>query len=208
MLTRAWRCFSPAAECEFNHQSICRSWWQHRLLVLWPFSDSLTLLHIFAFSLKKDFTLSCILCLWPSKMIVTDLVHPLFTCTKKRGFWPQTSFVYVRCLDFSIVYCQYNHSICLSRETLQFPPPQVDAHNVVPCWVASGKLEYSARTIRGKITNLLPEFLTDFPLVVKHPCTATRTAKVSAPLIPKCSLRFLWTPATHDIVPCYCEEDN
>uniref|UniRef100_A0A667YP38 Deoxyribodipyrimidine photo-lyase n=1 Tax=Myripristis murdjan TaxID=586833 RepID=A0A667YP38_9TELE len=54
---------------------------------------------------------------------------------------------------------------------------QVDAHNVVPCWVASGKLEYSARTIRGKITNLLPEFLTDFPPVVKHPCTATRTAK-------------------------------
>lgn len=54
---------------------------------------------------------------------------------------------------------------------------QVDAHNVVPCWVASPKLEYSARTIRGKITNLLPEFLTGFPLVEKHSYTATRTAK-------------------------------
>uniref|UniRef100_A0A3P9J2S1 Deoxyribodipyrimidine photo-lyase n=1 Tax=Oryzias latipes TaxID=8090 RepID=A0A3P9J2S1_ORYLA len=54
---------------------------------------------------------------------------------------------------------------------------QVDAHNIVPCWVASPKLEYSARTIRGKITNLLSEFLTDFPLVDKHPFSATKTAK-------------------------------
>ncbi|KAG7525047.1 deoxyribodipyrimidine photo-lyase-like [Solea senegalensis] len=57
------------------------------------------------------------------------------------------------------------------------PLIQVDSHNIVPCWVASPKLEYAARTIRGKITNLLPEFLTEFPLVEKHPHTATRTAK-------------------------------
>lgn len=57
------------------------------------------------------------------------------------------------------------------------PLIQVDAHNIVPCWVASPKLEYSARTIRGKITKLLPEFLTGFPPVEKHPYTATRTAK-------------------------------
>ncbi|XP_037644569.1 CPD photolyase isoform X1 [Sebastes umbrosus] len=57
------------------------------------------------------------------------------------------------------------------------PLIQVDAHNVVPCWVASPKQEYSARTIRGKITKLLPDFLTDFPPVEKHPHTATRTAK-------------------------------
>lgn len=57
------------------------------------------------------------------------------------------------------------------------PLIQVDAHNIVSCWEASPKLEYAARTIRGKITKLLPEFLTDFPLVEKHPCTATRTAK-------------------------------
>ena len=40
---------------------------------------------------------------------------------------------------------------------------QVDAHNVVPTWVASEKLEYSARTIRGKINKRLPEYLVDFP---------------------------------------------
>ncbi|KAI5103774.1 hypothetical protein C0J45_5400, partial [Silurus meridionalis] len=54
---------------------------------------------------------------------------------------------------------------------------QVDAHNVVPCWEASSKLEYAARTIRGKITKLLPEFLTEFPLVDAHPYTSTKTPK-------------------------------
>lgn len=49
-------------------------------------------------------------------------------------------------------------------DNLQNPIPivQVDAHNVVPCWVASPKLEYGARTIRTKIQNRLPEFLTKF----------------------------------------------
>lgn len=40
---------------------------------------------------------------------------------------------------------------------------EVDAHNVVPMWAASVKLEYSARTIRGKINKLLPEYLIEFP---------------------------------------------
>ncbi|KAF7139188.1 hypothetical protein RHSIM_Rhsim07G0193500 [Rhododendron simsii] len=40
---------------------------------------------------------------------------------------------------------------------------EVDAHNVVPLWVTSEKLEYSARTIRGKINKLLPEYMIDFP---------------------------------------------
>lgn len=31
------------------------------------------------------------------------------------------------------------------------PVWQVDAHNIVPCWIASDKLEYGARTIRPKI---------------------------------------------------------
>ncbi|XP_030631243.1 CPD photolyase [Chanos chanos] len=57
------------------------------------------------------------------------------------------------------------------------PFMQVDAHNVVPCWEASGKLEYGARTIRGKITKLLPKFLTEIPLVDKHPHTSKKTAE-------------------------------
>ncbi|XVF13282.1 hypothetical protein REPUB_Repub08aG0195400 [Reevesia pubescens] len=42
---------------------------------------------------------------------------------------------------------------------------EVDAHNIVPIWVTSDKLEYSARTIRGKINKLLPEYLIDFPML-------------------------------------------
>lgn len=43
---------------------------------------------------------------------------------------------------------------------------EVDAHNVVPVWMASNKLEYGARTIRTKINKLLPEYLIDFPTLV------------------------------------------
>jgi len=39
----------------------------------------------------------------------------------------------------------------------------VDAHNVVPVWQASDKLETAARTIRPKITSQLSNYLTDFP---------------------------------------------
>lgn len=49
---------------------------------------------------------------------------------------------------------------------------QVDAHNIVPCWEASDKLEYSARTIRNRINSKLDEYLTGFPPVIKHPHSA------------------------------------
>ncbi|XP_014256102.1 deoxyribodipyrimidine photo-lyase isoform X2 [Cimex lectularius] len=49
------------------------------------------------------------------------------------------------------------------------PLCQVDGHNIVPCWIASDKLEYGARTIRNKINTKLDEFLTKFPPVIKHP---------------------------------------
>ncbi len=39
------------------------------------------------------------------------------------------------------------------------PFVEVDAHNIVPVWEASPKLEYAARTIRPKIQAKLPEFL-------------------------------------------------
>ena len=39
----------------------------------------------------------------------------------------------------------------------------------MPCWVASDKQEYSARTIRNKINSKLDEFLTPFPPIIKHP---------------------------------------
>ncbi|GAX72643.1 hypothetical protein CEUSTIGMA_g99.t1 [Chlamydomonas eustigma] len=40
---------------------------------------------------------------------------------------------------------------------------EVDAHNVVPVWVASEKREIGARTLRPRIHGHLPEFLCEFP---------------------------------------------
>ena len=42
---------------------------------------------------------------------------------------------------------------------IDIPFHEVDAHNVIPCWLASDKREYGARTIRSKIHKKLPEFL-------------------------------------------------
>ncbi len=50
-----------------------------------------------------------------------------------------------------------------SAATPGCPLHEVDARNVVPCFVASDKAEYMARTLRPKIHRLLPEFLEDFP---------------------------------------------
>lgn len=57
------------------------------------------------------------------------------------------------------------------------PVCQVDAHNIVPVWEASDKLEYGARTIRGKITRQLSEFLTEFPPLIRHPYSGNLKAK-------------------------------
>ncbi|MEN9649702.1 MAG: hypothetical protein RL094_669 [Candidatus Parcubacteria bacterium] len=42
---------------------------------------------------------------------------------------------------------------------------EVDAHNIVPAWLASPKREFAAYTIRPKIKKLVPEFLTKFSRV-------------------------------------------
>ena len=44
-----------------------------------------------------------------------------------------------------------------------------DAHNIVPCWIASDKLEYGARTIRTKIQGKISEFLTEIPEPSSNP---------------------------------------
>jgi deoxyribodipyrimidine photo-lyase len=52
---------------------------------------------------------------------------------------------------------------------LSIPFFEVDAHNIVPCWIASHKQEYGAYTLRPKIKRLLPEFMEGFPRIKKHP---------------------------------------
>ena len=62
----------------------------------------------------------------------------------------------------------------LTRAASALPCPlhEADARNVVPCFEASDKPEYMARTIRPKIHRLLPEYLTDFPEPPAQPAPA------------------------------------
>jgi len=45
---------------------------------------------------------------------------------------------------------------------------EVDAHNIVPCQLVSNKEEYAAHPFRTKITRLLPEYMVEFPPLVKQ----------------------------------------
>lgn len=54
-------------------------------------------------------------------------------------------------------------------EKLKIPFFEVDAHNILPCWHASPKQEFSARTFRPKVKRILDEFLEPFPSLKKHP---------------------------------------
>jgi deoxyribodipyrimidine photo-lyase len=53
--------------------------------------------------------------------------------------------------------------------SLRAPLLEVDAHNIVPCWLASPKREWSAATFRPRFHRLLDDFLTPFPPLGKHP---------------------------------------
>jgi len=52
---------------------------------------------------------------------------------------------------------------------ISIPFYEVDAHNIVPCWLASPKQEYAAYTFRPKIHRVLQQYLTDFPKLRPHP---------------------------------------
>jgi deoxyribodipyrimidine photo-lyase len=53
-------------------------------------------------------------------------------------------------------------------ERTEVPFFEIDAHNIVPCWVVSQKQEYGAYTIRPKIHRVLDEYLEEFPKLKVH----------------------------------------
>jgi deoxyribodipyrimidine photo-lyase len=53
-------------------------------------------------------------------------------------------------------------------ERIKIPFYEIDAHNIVPCWVVSQKQEYGAYTIRPKIHRALKEYLEAFPKLKTH----------------------------------------
>lgn len=63
-------------------------------------------------------------------------------------------------------------------QALSIPVYEVDARNIIPCWHASHKTEFAARTFRPKVHRILHEFLTPYPIF-----PALVTPSISAPEI-------------------------
>jgi len=70
-------------------------------------------------------------------------------------------------LDFSPLRIKRNWIESL-KKNIKITVCEVDAHNIVPCWISSDKKEYAAYNLRAKIKRLLPEFLVEFPELRKH----------------------------------------
>ena len=75
-------------------------------------------------------------------------------------------------------------------ERVDIPFHEVDTHNIIPCRYISDKPEYAAFTLRKKVDRQLPEFLTEFPPLVKHPrfqyspeCTLTNWPEVRRSMV-------------------------
>lgn len=52
---------------------------------------------------------------------------------------------------------------------VKVPIHEVDAHNIIPCWLASSKQEFAAYTFRPKVKRLYPEFSGNIPKLKSHP---------------------------------------
>jgi deoxyribodipyrimidine photo-lyase len=54
-------------------------------------------------------------------------------------------------------------------DKVDIPVYEVDAHNIIPCWIASPKQEFAAYTFRPKVKRQWLEFMDNFPNLKKHP---------------------------------------
>ncbi len=54
-------------------------------------------------------------------------------------------------------------------QSINIPFYITDAHNIVPCWEASVKKEFAARTFRPRIWKKIPDYLVHLPPIVYHP---------------------------------------
>ncbi len=76
---------------------------------------------------------------------------------------------YIENEDVGVLVCDFSPLRSIRQKKsqlakqLDIPVCEVDAHNIIPCWEASDKEEYSAFTFRKKLEVRLPEFLDDYP---------------------------------------------
>jgi deoxyribodipyrimidine photo-lyase len=74
--------------------------------------------------------------------------------------------------DFSPLRSALQRRAALA-DVLPIAVTEVDAHNIIPCWLASNKEEFAAYTFRPKVHRALSEYLTPFPKMRKHPHSLT-----------------------------------
>lgn len=87
----------------------------------------------------------------------------------RLGAVPATVIKHICIHRNSLIVTDFNplrHALAWKREllaNLSIPVYEVDGRNIVPCWMASDKQEYAARTFRPKVTRLLPDYLYPLP---------------------------------------------
>ena len=154
-------------------------------------NDNWALLYAQSLALERRLSLSVVYCLSPDFSEATERTYsfiinglreteqllrekqiPFYLCTGT----PETEIPnFVKKYDGTSLVTDFNplanvvHSKQKVAEKINASMYVVDAHNIVPAWIASGKQEFGAYTIRPKLHRLLPEFLDEFPRVRKHP---------------------------------------
>jgi deoxyribodipyrimidine photo-lyase len=81
--------------------------------------------------------------------------------------WLRINNIKVMVTDFDPLRIKREWKKSIS-ERIKIPFYEIDAHNIVPCWVVSQKQEYGAYTIRPKMHRALEEYLEEFPKLKTH----------------------------------------
>jgi deoxyribodipyrimidine photo-lyase len=87
----------------------------------------------------------------------------------RLGKIPEMVTEHINLHQNAVVITDFNplrHALSWKNQLLNsvsIPVYEVDGHNIVPCWIASDKQEYAARTFRPKITRQLADYLYPFP---------------------------------------------
>jgi len=72
--------------------------------------------------------------------------------------------------DFDPLSIKRRWKAAVANKISSCPFYEVDAHNIVPCWLASPKQEYAAYTFRPKVNRSVPEFLDEsYAKLQEHP---------------------------------------
>ncbi len=154
-------------------------------------ADNWALLHAQELALQKQEPLAVVFCLVPSFLDATIRQYdfmlkgleeveksleeknvPFFLLTGS----PEDAVVdFVERFNVSILVSDFD-PLRIKRgwkkavgKKILIPFYEVDAHNIVSCYAASSKQEYSAHALRLKYRNLFSNFLEDFPAFRRHP---------------------------------------